>query len=298
MKKIHLKRFSDKDVKTSLEADRVFKRPKRGLDTGFPNVDENFTSKKGEHCVVYGSPNSGKTTFVYATIVNQAKNDGNISLIWSPEEFTVQHVYKKLAFIYMGKHYETLNDTEQMQCEAFLNTHFIVMDTPRLEMYWETLEDAVNQVFIDVKFDSFVVDHAMMIEKDSGDVHEMHVRKLMNKLIDLSQKLNIFIWIVNHVQKPTQYKDPKSNITYIPPQDPTQMAYGQMWYRLCFNCIEIFRPMPSVYNSDVNEVWVNVRKVKNPDVGYASQVGHLKLYYETDKQQYSTVPTEISNPWE
>jgi|GEM_PF-6690447 len=275
--------FKDKEIKDQLESDRFFKEPKSGDNLGYENLEGVFTSKAGEHCIVYGAPNSGKTSFVYNVAVNQAK-DGLKYLIWGPEEFSPQHIYKKLAYIYAGKHYEQLDDTEQQEVENFLQNHFHVLDTPRLGVTWKLLKDGIEG--LNISYDAIIFDHLMMIEPETDLPHEQNVRALMSNVIDFCKLNQVFIWLINHTIKPQQYIDSKSHFSYIPPQDPSQMAHGQMWYRLCFNCIEIYRPTQKVYNSKAGEVWVNVRKVKNPDVGREKPIGSIRLLYNVDRHQY------------
>lgn len=296
--KAHLYNFNDDVIRKSLEADRVFKRPKRGTYLGYPCMDEIFTSKKGEHCIVYGSPNSGKTTWVYTVAVRQAKEHGEVFVVWPPEEFTPQHVYKKLAYIHMGKHYETLTDEEQQEVAGFLSTYFYVLDTPRLGVTWLMLEMALKDVKQGLDYGNVIFDHLMMIEPDPNLPHEQNVRVLMSKVIEFCGAYNVFAWMINHTIKPNQYIDSKTHFSYIPPQDPSQMAHGQMWYRLCFNCIEVFRPTPQVYSSDPTEVWINVRKVKNPDVGKAASVGAIKLLYDVERNQYTEKPEILENEFD
>ena len=294
MLKAELFKIRSKVIFDELEKDREFKTVKKGVELGYSNIENVFTSKAGEHCIVYGAPNSGKTSFVYNVAVNQAKG-GLKYLIWGPEEFSPQHIYKKLAFIYAGKHYEELSDAEARGCREFLQLHFTVIHTPRLGITWELLKGALEE--IEDQYDAVIFDHLMMLEVKHDVPLEQHVRQLMNNVIDYCKFNNVFAWLINHTIKPTQYIDSKTKFSYIPPQDPSQMAHGQMWYRLCFNCIEVYRPTQAVYGGDAGEVWINVRKVKNPDVGQESSIGSIKMVYDVERHQYKELIKEDDDKW-
>lgn len=289
------------DFKEDLDISRYMDGEK-GFALGFPQIDSFFQCHKKEHCILYGSPGSGKTTWLYNVLVNQARRDNKRALIWAAEESSVEAIYKRLLHIHSGKNIKSLSDEEFKTSMEFVRKYFKVLDTSRMGVHWELLEKGFNQAQKEAgnkPFSTMVIDHALMIEM--SDVHEKHVRKLMSDFIDFSKANDVFTWIVNHIAKPQDKFDHDSKITYIPPQHPTNLAGGQMWFRLAYNMIEIFRPDFKVYKDATDsETWVNIRKVKNPEIGKTSYVGQIKLEFDVNSQSYGSytgLNNESINPF-
>lgn len=263
--------------------DRLFNRKQPEYYSGWQSLDTKFICHKGEHCVVYGRAGQGKTTWIYNILMNQALKHNSRCIIFAPEEFSTKHILRRLAFILNGKSYLTLTDDEDRYTMNFINQYFRIIEAPRLGTFWDHVKFAMSEARNDgFKFDSFLIDHAMMLEKKET-MHEDNIRYLMNEFIDYCEETDSFGWIVNHVQKPVMRFDQSTKQTFCPPMDMTEMAHGQMWARLAFNVFEIHRPNPDIEGSEIGEVWLNIRKVKNPDSG---SIGRVKLFYNRDTNQY------------
>ena len=294
--KMRLVSINDTDVREALQYEREF-----GIDSGtplgFPNLNANLQTRGGEHCIVYGAPNTGKTTWVYSVVINQARYNGKKTLIWCPEEFSTKHIYRKLMHMVSGKPLNELNDKQVDDTAKFINDYFRVLETPRLNVFWESIESGCREYHKVWKFDNTVFDHAGMFEQELDYVK--HIREIMNNMIDLSVELNIFTWMVNHIAKPKLHID-KTGFYYMPPPPPEEMSGGQTWYKLCFNCVNVYRPDARIDKFGVveeTEVWIYFHKVKNPDSGFSQRI-HKPLYFDKHKQNYQVeiIQTEVEPP--
>lgn len=285
-KKIHIVKPSEV-WSEAIEHRRIFpNQSPKYAPTGFNELDKHFKMFPGEHLIIYGLPGHGKTTALFSILINQAKTKHYRTVIFAPEEFSTSHIVRKLTQSYLSKEAGKMTEQEDVEAKSFINNHFLIIECPRLGTKWSDLKHAVTTAHKEFKFNNLVIDHAMMLEK-SEKMHEDNVRFFMNEMIEFSQQLKFFTYVVNHVAKPTMYFDRDLKKRYIPPQLAADMAHGQMWERLAFNILEVYKPDPDIYKTAYGECWLNLRKVKNEDAGETWD--RIKTYYDRNIRNFTDV---------
>ena len=253
-----------------------------GGKSGWSNLDALWGARVGESTIVYGAPNMGKTTFLLHLALRYVNTNGWKFILWMPEDFSTLHVVRKLLAIILGKSVKAAGSEELKKAMYYLQQNFRFYETAKAGVDWKNWYERMD-TWSEEGFtpDAFIFDHALMFEKTEL-IHEDNVKFMMNSFNDMAEQKNVHNFIVNHITQPKLYYDKSTLEEYLVPQVPSKMAHGQMWERLAQNIIEVFRPKGSIFDAKDGELWVNIHKVKNEDVGSA---GRVKFMY--DKPNYT-----------
>lgn len=269
----------------------------KGERTGFDQLDEFLTLKKGYPLFLAGAPFSGKTEFVLELLLNASVIHGWKHFIYLGENGEVEEVIADLAYKYIGKPYKkeaynSMSESERCQAEMFIDEHFVLVDDSRdmsLTIFYSEVKCAENELRI--KFDTTLFDPFNDVIDESSKFGGRDDKWLANelKMVRRSSKENNRIDIlVNHIADIYPVTDKTTGKRYTPVALPSEWAGGRTWWRRAFTMILVYRP-PDWLNDDNGQPYgenvslIHIQKAKPKGV---AKTGHSKLYWDWKSNRY------------
>jgi twinkle protein len=273
------------DFETSLR-DYFTVGMRSGVKTGWSTLDRLYTVMPGELTVVTGVPNSGKSEFMDALMINLAKNEDWRFAIFSPEHKKEQHVAKLVEKI-IGKP-TSPKSANRMSVDEFMNGaawvakhfYFIISDDdvtlPTLEWGLEKASQAVYRFGVQ----GFLLDPWNEIEHQMPNGMQMtdYVGMALAKVKRWQRKHNLATWIVAHPTKIHADKDGKMRVASL-----YDIAGSSNWANKVDNGIVIHR---SEGASNTTEVWIKKARDK-----HVATRGTIDLLYDRNTGLYSESKT-------
>jgi twinkle protein len=262
-----------------------------GVPTGWENVDRLYTVMPGELTVITGVPNSGKSEFLDALMVNLAKNEDWNFAVFSPENGKEGHV-AKLSEKIVGLPIDP-RAKNRMTKEEFLNGaswvgnkfYFIVADDAgKLPTVDWILEKARSAVFrYGVK--GIVIDPYNEIEHDrkGGQSESEFISEMLSKIKRFARNNGVHVWMVAHPTKMETDKDGKLKVPSL-----YNISGSANWVNKTDNGIVIHRSEDA---SDTTEVWVKKIRFK-----YVGKRGKVDLRYDKNSGRYSVPVSDLDLP--
>jgi twinkle protein len=187
----------------------------RGALTGWQNLDNYYTVMPGELSIVTGIPNSGKSEWIDALMVNLAKNDSWSFAIFSAENSKEQHVTKLTEKIMQKptdpKSNYRMSWDEYMQGASWVDQYFYFMvsedldDMPTIDWILDKAKAAVLRYGIK----GLVIDPYNEIEHrmEKGMQETQYISLMLSKLKKFAKTYGVHIWMVAHPAKLQQDKN-------------------------------------------------------------------------------------------
>jgi twinkle protein len=276
--------FTADDMKAELK--HLFEHgEKKGVSTGWDNVDTLYTVRPKEWTVVTGVPSHGKTSWLNALLINIAKTEGWRFGMYSPENQPVHNHIAVLMQLYSGIPFEEgwgapkMTESEFLEAEQFVKKHFTFIlpsdeDNHSIDNVLRlarasVLRHGINGLVIDPWNE---LDHT----RESGMSETEHINWCLTKIRRFARKYSVHVWVVAHPQK--MYRD--SGGTY--PMPTLYDISGSAHFRnKADNGIVIHRPNFMDFSAAVT---VSVQKVRFKAVGHA---GETSLYFNGRTGRYS-----------
>ena len=256
----------------------------RGVSTGWDEVDQFYTARPGELTVVTGIPNSGKSNWMDALLVNLAGLHGWNFAIFSPEN-------------------QPLEDHMGRMVEKFVRAPFSRGPTPQMSM--EDLEEGMNWVgqrfswilpeddadwTIDTVLDrakslvfrkgirGLVIDPWNELEHslDKGESETMYIGNALRRIRQFARRYGVHIWVVAHPMKMYREKDTGN----YPVPTLYDISGSSHWRNKADNGIVVWRD----FSDDQKAVEIHVQKIRFRQIG---KIGMVKLRYEPATQTYA-----------
>ena len=261
----------------------------KGSSTGWPSIDQLYTVGLSQWTLVTGNPNSGKSEWVDALMVNLAMREEWRFYIYSPENWPLAIHHAKILEKYIGKPFnpgpterinpEELDDGEQWIKGKF---HFCRMERP----------DIVNIIDEAAHFKSLgdrwkvgvVVDPWNMLEhyRTPGMTETEHISNTLSSVIDRVRSYAMHLWLVAHPAK--LYRDKEGKYPVPTPRDVSGSAH---FWNKADNCITVHRDQVA----GSQEVEIHVQKVRFKHIG---RIGVDKLRYDRITGRYHEMPPKIA----
>jgi twinkle protein len=247
-----------------------------GVATGWNNLDDLYKVKKGMMTIITGIPQSGKSEFLDALLVNLAELQGWKFAVFSPENYPISLHVIKLAEKHIGKQFmNRLFPTlamNLMQTETainFVGNHFTWMYPDYTEKINLDLILAKTSIILEqYGIDGLIIDPWNELEHDrNGKSETDYISECLTKLRRFTREHNIKTWLVAHPQKMIKNKDGKYDVP-----TPYDISGSAHWRNKADFCICVHRE-----NLTVDEVDVYVQKVKFKHLG---KIG--KAHFEYD----------------
>ncbi len=256
----------------------------RGQLTGWPDLDELYTVGTGQWTVVTGSPNSGKSEWLDALLVNLANKSPWRFFIYSPENMPLALHHAKLIEKYIGKPFtpgkhERLTIEEMREAEAWLQKsfYFCKPDLPTME---SILVEGIEKISSSVGRwkTGIVIDPWNYLEhhRPSHMTETEYVSETLSRVIEHVRQFDVHLWLVAHPAK----QMPKKDGTYGVPT-PRDIAGSAHFWNKADNCVTVWRDQVG----GGSEVEIHVQKVRWKHIGH---IGTAKLDYDKVTGRYNS----------
>jgi twinkle protein len=255
----------------------------KGVSTGWPSIDEHYNVRPGDVTVVTGAPNSGKSEWLDALMVNIANLHGWRFGVYSPEQGSPAEHVAKLAEKRTGKPFnpgkaDRISPAGLDQALTWLGDHFtwIAPDEPCLT----ALLNVAGQLVLRRGVRGLVFDPWNEIEhsRPRDQTETEYVGESLRQVRQFAKAHQVHVWIVAHPQK--LQKDPKSG--QYPVAGPYEISGSANWHNKPDVCISVWRKRgPDVSDGMVD---IHVQKVRSKYVG---RLGMAQLKWSALTGRYS-----------
>lgn len=270
----------------------------RGAYLGFDSLHEYYSFKPTATTYIYGSPFSGKSEFLFESLVNLSELYGMKHAIYSPESGNPAEIFAEIISKRVRKQFyqnlpNHMSETEYLREKDWVDEHFFVIEPGDKDITIEGFFESVNDIesHYGVKINTTTCDpfnelkHSFAKDEGRQDLYIENRLGLIRKDAFANTRHNI---VLTHTadQDPVKLKD---GAMYYPPASPRQLAGGQAWYRKAMNMICVWRPPAGMIDISTgtpyeeNETHIIIRKYKPKGVG---RLGTVKLYYDNNKNRY------------
>lgn len=260
----------------------------RGTSTGWSSVDDCYTVRPGDMTVITGIPNSGKSEWMDALLVNLARNTGWSFGVFSPENHPVPEHIKKIAEKYIGKPFEPgfnerMTPSEWDMAQSWINQGFTFIDTeePSLDAILDVARQLVKRKGIrGLVIDPWnEVEHVCPVNMSETN----YISQCLSKIRRFARNHGVHVWIIAHPTK--LFKDKEGNY---PVPSPYDISGSANWRNKADNCITVWRDLdPEARDAPVE---IHLQKVRHKVVG---KIGMAKLRYDRIAGRYFEMPDVI-----
>lgn len=263
---------------------------KKGLSTGFNDLDDLFKLAKGYLMITTGYPSCGKSEFLDAVLVNMTLQHNWKVLYYSPENHPIEQHMSKLAEKFIGKHIMQFSNDDCDSSLDYLTKHFAWMYPENPEL--DRLLCLANEHHADNGLDCLVIDpwNAVTHHRGASMVHE-YLSEALSKVIRFGREKEVLMSVVAHPTKPFRDKDGT-----IPIPTLYEISDGAMWrnkaeYGLVIHRPDLSRNQIEVYSQKVKYKWMGKVGMKKLDYNYEN--GRFKGLNDRE----FTIPSEIVAPF-
>lgn len=257
---------------------------KKGVSTGFRNVDNLYTVRPGELTIVTGYPSSGKSEFVDAMAVNMAMMHEYKFALCSfenpPDEHTGKWAEKYLGLPFNDGPTQRMNEQELHRAIDWITKHlyFIRADeeAPTIDWVLEKARIAVLRYGIN----GLILDPYNEFEhkRPPGMTETEYVSKMLGQVKRFAQNYGVHVWFVAHPAKPLKDRQDEPPTLY-------DISGAAHWNNKADVGIAVHRPFLSDGTRD-SVAQVHVKKVRFRAVG---QPGIAKLEFVPTTGRYREV---------
>lgn len=286
--------YTAKELKgnlTSLRKEGV----KKGAWTGFSDLFDKYSMKKGSTTYIYAGAHQGKSQFGFELMMNLAQYSGWKWAVYSPETGSPTEVFAELMWVYLRKPFlindkVTATDEETEKAYEFINEHFYIIDSGlqdlTIEGFYNAVEDIEENYFI--KIDGCFVDPFTEIKTDVsvGVRDDIAIGQILTRVRKHSSDKNYHTIVTVHTKH--QQAKYKNGVPYVDKPTMNDIAGGMQWSRKGMMIINVWRCPFGLEDSngmpyEPNQVEITVVKAKPKIVG---KLGKVTLYYDKLKNRY------------
>lgn len=265
-------------------ADRIDAIYEQGLPggeaTGWTAMDGLYSVRPGEWTVLTGIPNSGKSEWLDALMVNLARRLGWCFAVFSPENQPLELHASKILEKWAGKPFRD-GPTPRMDPQtkdagkAWMQDHFkfVLPEEPTLDSVLNLARELVYRHGIK----GLVIDPWNELEhsRPANLTESEYISQCLTRARRFAREHGVHLWIVAH---PTKLrKDEDGNYPVPTPYDISGSAH---WRNKADNALSVWRGLNDKHNQVVQ---VHVQKVRFREVG---SVGTAELVYERATGRY------------
>lgn len=260
-----------------------------GVHPGWDALAPYYTVKSGDWTVITGIPQSGKSTWLDALLVNlAAKHDWEFA-IFSPEMSPFEDHAIILAEQLTGCSVKRLPIPKRESSYWWIKDHFHAIepdDSPTLDKVLQIARLMVLRRGIK----GLVIDPWNELEHNRGGLSETdHISICLAKIRKFAQQNDIHIWIVAHPTKvhPTSSNNGKH---VYPVPSPYDISGSANWRNKADCCLTVWRDQ----SEDINRVQLHIQKIRRKEVG---KLGMVEFHYEHSNNRFYEL-TEREEPLE
>ncbi len=258
---------------------------KGGAKTGWDELNEFYTVKPGEMCIVTGRPGHGKSSFLSALLVNLADLHGWRVGVFTPENNPPQRYIAMLAQLKIGKPFrkgllQRMSKTESIEGRKWANRFFYIINPDYKNRTVPELIDMASALVRMYGIQGMVFDpwnHISQVRRP-GQTETEYVAECLEQFKGFAQKYMVKVWIVAHPNKPL--KEPGGKW-------PTPSAYdisgSAHWFNMADDIITVWRE-PEEKDGNTK---VHIQKIRFAEVG---KVGVCDFRHEYATGRFIPLP--------
>lgn len=264
-------------MELSDKIDRLYENGwEKGVSTGWENVDRNYTVRPGEFTVVTGIPNSGKSNWLDALVVNLASQHGwNIAMFSAENQPVEDHmarlIEKRMRRPFFSGPTERMDKSTLDDGKQWLNDHFSWI-LPDDDKDWtvDSVLEAAKSLVLRKGIRGLVIDPWNELEdiKPDGMSETQYISMAAKRIRNFGRKHGVHVWVVAHPAK--MYRDKEGNYPIPTLYDISGSAH---WRNKADNGLCIYRDFS---NPDSRVIEVHIQKVRFRQIG---KIGMQELIY-------------------
>ena len=256
---------------------------RRGVSTGWNNLDQLYTVKTGQMSIVTGIPGSGKSNFIDALMVNLVRYHQWSFAVFSPENWPLERHAQSLIEKMYGAPFDRdcptrrrMKREDVQECIGVIDSkfHFIMPEEDAMTV--DAVLDKARVSILRFGVKGIVIDPWNELDHDFGAMTEtQYISVMLGKIRRFARRNDVHVWIVAHPQKLIKDKDSGK---YRPPT-MYEINGGAHWRNKADVGLCVHRPDTS---NDITQVIV--QKIRFREVG---KLGQISLRYCRDTGSYS-----------
>lgn len=255
----------------------------KGDSTGWKSLDKLYTVGMHQFTMVTGLPNSGKSEWLDALMVNLARQGDWRFFIFSPENLPMAHHHSKFIEKYIGKPFnpgpnERIEPDEIHEAEDWMETKFHFCRPEVAEMETILVEAISSVVSLGKQWKTgVVIDPWNWLEhrRPAWMSETEYVSDCLTRVIERVREYNVHLWLVAHPAKMQRNKD--GNYSRPTPRDISGSAH---FWNKSDNCITVWRDL----DTGSQEVRIYIDKVRWKHMGH---IGDTTLLYDRITGRYA-----------
>lgn len=254
----------------------------RGDKTGWPNLDKLYTIGMSQWTVITGLPNSGKSEWLDALMVNLAKQGDWKFFIYSPENQPLALHHAKILEKYIGKPFDpgptTRMERDELESgEDWMDGKFHFCKPARPEMEHILVEGIDNVCSKSQNWKTgVVIDPWNFLEhhRPAGMSETEYVSDCLSRVIEHVRAYHVHLWLVAHPAKQLPRKDG----TYAVP-GPRDISGSAHFWNKTDSAITVHRDQ----QGGGQDVQIHVLKIRFKHIGH---IGTTDLMYDRVTGRY------------
>jgi twinkle protein len=254
----------------------------RGDSTGWPSIDPLYSVAMHQWTLITGTPNSGKSEWLDALMVNLAKNGDWKFFIYSPENMPLELHHAKIVEKYIGKPFTPgpttrLTEDELDEAEEWMRGKFIFCkpDSPTIEaILYEGIEK-ISSIGRAWKT-GIIIDPWNYLEHHRPPTlsETEYVSDVLSRVLACVREWPVHLWLIAHPAKQIRNRDG----TY-PVPGPRDISGSAHFWNKSDNCITVWRNQ----EEGNQEVDIHVQKIRFKHIG---RIGQATLRYDRVTGRY------------
>ena len=268
--------FEAIDVSDKIDALYTYGLP-RGVNTGWPNMDEYYTVKEGQWTLVTGIPGHGKSNILDAMLVNVASKENWRFGMFSPENQPIERHFANLMEKYADAPFSfgaTSRMTEEIkdQAKEWVGDHFFVILPDEEDGNWsiDGILTLAKALVFRKGIKGLVIDpwNELDHSRAPGVTETEHISQALTKIRQFARSHAVHVWVVAHPAK--LYKDADGRY---PVPTPYDVSGSSHWNNKADNAISVWRNRGG---KDEEIADVHIQKIRFKEVG---RVGVVALRF-------------------
>lgn len=254
----------------------------KGSSTGWPSLDNFYTVGLGQWTLVTGTPNSGKSEWLDALMINLALSENWKFLIYSVENWPLELHHAKLIEKYIGKPFspgksERISEAELNAAEDWIagQFYFCTPDAPDICAILDEAGQYLKSIGTNWKT-GVVIDPWNQLEhhRPSNMTETDYVGHTLSLVMNRVREYDMHLWLVAHPSKLQRGRDGT-----FPIPTPRDVSGSSNFWNKSDNAITVWRDL----TQETTEVQIHVQKVRWKHIG---RIGATYLDYEISTGRY------------
>ena len=259
----------------------------KGTETGWAELDRFYTVRPGEFTVITGMPNSGKSNWLDALLVNLATLHGWQFALFSPENQPLEDHMARMMEKYAQQPFgdgptPRMNQKTKDSAEKWLADHmYWILPDDDAEWTIDTVLDRAKAMVLRKGINGLVIDPWNELEHElpHGISETVYIGQVLKRIRQFARRHSVHVWVVAHPR--IMYREDGK----YPVPTLYDISGSANWRNKADNGLVIWRD----FAADQNPIEVHVQKVRFRQIG---RIGMAKLQYQKATQTYADLSFE------